>query len=205
VYRQYLDQACRGRADPREFKRQFTDAHQRKCNVVLVRPLDRFSREGGAETLHGLERLTSYGINWRSFTEQYLDSCGIFKDAVLAILAVIAKQERVGCPNGPLPVGPAPGSRGGWVAGHGWCVIVPEYSDCTTAARVWQKSRQKSACPRAPSIDSCTNAMRHLAASGNLPVIRSDTRVMLASAQVHCCLRYGQKPGLNVPGARIQH
>jgi DNA invertase Pin-like site-specific DNA recombinase len=34
-------------------------------------------------------------VNYRSFTEQYLDSCGIFKDAVLAILAVIAKQERV--------------------------------------------------------------------------------------------------------------
>lgn len=30
-----------------------------------------------------------------SFTEQYLDSCGIFKDAVLSILATIAKQERV--------------------------------------------------------------------------------------------------------------
>ena len=42
-----------------------------------------------------LERLTSYGVAYRSFTEQYLDSCGLFKDAVLAILAVIAKQERV--------------------------------------------------------------------------------------------------------------
>ncbi len=27
--------------------------------------------------------------------EQYLDSCGIFKDAVLSILATIAKQERI--------------------------------------------------------------------------------------------------------------
>jgi DNA invertase Pin-like site-specific DNA recombinase len=34
-------------------------------------------------------------VAYRSFTEQYLDSCGLFKDAVLAILAVIAKQERV--------------------------------------------------------------------------------------------------------------
>jgi hypothetical protein len=31
----------------------------------------------------------------RSFTEQYLDSCGVFKDAVLSILATIAKQERI--------------------------------------------------------------------------------------------------------------
>jgi DNA invertase Pin-like site-specific DNA recombinase len=47
------------------------------------------------ETLTNLQRLSSHGVGYRSFTEQYLDSCGIFKDAVLAILAVIAKQERV--------------------------------------------------------------------------------------------------------------
>jgi hypothetical protein len=35
------------------------------------------------------------GVNWRSFTGEYLDSTGLFKDAVIAILAVIAKQERV--------------------------------------------------------------------------------------------------------------
>ena len=34
-------------------------------------------------------------MGYRSFTEQYLDSCGIFKDAVLSILATIAKQERI--------------------------------------------------------------------------------------------------------------
>ena len=32
---------------------------------------------------------------WRSFTEQYLDSTGIFREAVIGILAAIAKQERV--------------------------------------------------------------------------------------------------------------
>src|SRR5262249_33143902 len=30
-----------------------------------------------------------------SFTESYLDSCGIFRDAVLSILATIARQERI--------------------------------------------------------------------------------------------------------------
>jgi DNA invertase Pin-like site-specific DNA recombinase len=30
-----------------------------------------------------------------SFTEQYFDSCGAFKDAVIAIIATVAKQERV--------------------------------------------------------------------------------------------------------------
>ncbi len=56
---------------------------------------DRLSREGTVETLNHLQRLTSYGVNYRSFTEQYLDSTGIFKEAVIGILAAVAKQERV--------------------------------------------------------------------------------------------------------------
>ena len=40
-------------------------------------------------------KTTSYGVGWKSFTEQYLDRCGIFRDAVLSILATIAKQGRV--------------------------------------------------------------------------------------------------------------
>src|ERR1019366_1483490 len=50
---------------------------------------------GVSATLNHLERLTAAGVNWRSYTEQYLDSCGIFRDAVLSILATIAKQELV--------------------------------------------------------------------------------------------------------------
>jgi DNA invertase Pin-like site-specific DNA recombinase len=47
------------------------------------------------ETLTYLQSLTQYGVGYRSFTEQYLDSCGMFPEAVISILAVIAKQERV--------------------------------------------------------------------------------------------------------------
>jgi len=53
------------------------------------------SREGTVETLNRLQRLTGYGVVYRSFTEQYLDSTGIFKDAVIGMLAAVAKQERV--------------------------------------------------------------------------------------------------------------
>lgn len=47
------------------------------------------------DTLRHIWHLASYGIGYRAFTEHYLDSYGIFKDVVLAILAVIAKQGRV--------------------------------------------------------------------------------------------------------------
>jgi DNA invertase Pin-like site-specific DNA recombinase len=73
----------------------FEDASQRRFDILLFWSLDRLSREGVLETLQHLQRLTSYGVGWRSFTEQYLDSTGIFRDAVIGILAVIAKQERI--------------------------------------------------------------------------------------------------------------
>jgi len=70
-------------------------AARHEYDLVLFWSLDRFSREGVLATLQYLQTLTSYGVGWRSFTEQYLDSCGVFRDAVLSILATIAKQERI--------------------------------------------------------------------------------------------------------------
>ena len=95
VVHEYVDRATGKHSDREQFQRLFQDASQRKFDTVLFWSLDRFSREGVRETLNHLERLTSYGVGWRSFTEQYLDSCGIFKEAVLSILATIARQERV--------------------------------------------------------------------------------------------------------------
>jgi DNA invertase Pin-like site-specific DNA recombinase len=63
--------------------------------MVLFWSLDRFSREGVVETLQHLERLKANGVSWWSFKEEFLRSVGPFSDAVLAILACIAKQERV--------------------------------------------------------------------------------------------------------------
>jgi DNA invertase Pin-like site-specific DNA recombinase len=92
---EYVDKESGASADRPRFKQMFEDARQRKFDLVLFWSLDRLSREGVLETLNHLQRLTSYGVNWRSHTEEYLDSCGVFKDAVLSILATIAKQERV--------------------------------------------------------------------------------------------------------------
>jgi DNA invertase Pin-like site-specific DNA recombinase len=70
-------------------------ASQRRFDLLLFWSLDRFSREGALETLQYLNRLSSWGVAFRSFTEPYLDSIGVFKDAVIAILGSVAKQERV--------------------------------------------------------------------------------------------------------------
>lgn len=69
------------------------DARTRKIDMVFFWSLDRFSREGALETLQYLQQLTNWGVEWKSYTEQYLDSVGAFRDAVISIVAVIAKQE----------------------------------------------------------------------------------------------------------------
>lgn len=95
VVHQYVDRASGKRGDREQFQKMFAGASRREFDILLFWSLDRLSREGVVETLNHLERLTGYGVNYRSFTEQYLDSTGIFKEAVIGILAAVAKQERV--------------------------------------------------------------------------------------------------------------
>ncbi|RZJ95198.1 MAG: recombinase family protein [Hymenobacter sp.] len=95
VYQEYCDQESGGSSERPQFQQLFLDAHQRHFDVVLFWSLDRFSREGVTETLNHLQRLTAAGVQFKSFTEQYLDSTGMFREAIIGFLAAIAKQERV--------------------------------------------------------------------------------------------------------------
>jgi DNA invertase Pin-like site-specific DNA recombinase len=95
IVHEYTDRATGKHSDREQFQQMFQDASKRTFDVLLFWSLDRLSREGTVETLNHLQRLTHYGVHWRSYTEQYLDSTGIFREAVIGILAAVAKQERV--------------------------------------------------------------------------------------------------------------
>jgi DNA invertase Pin-like site-specific DNA recombinase len=95
VFDNYIDQESGSTSDRAEFQRMFADASKRKFDLVLFWALDRFSREGVLHTLQHFNRLESYGVSYKSYTEPFFDSCGVFKDAVVAIMATLAKQERV--------------------------------------------------------------------------------------------------------------
>lgn len=95
VAAEYCDYESGAKADRPEFQRMFADASRRRFDLVLFWALDRLSREGVLQTLQHLNRLETYGVGFRSFTEPYFDSCGVFKDAVIAIMATLAKQERI--------------------------------------------------------------------------------------------------------------
>jgi DNA invertase Pin-like site-specific DNA recombinase len=94
IFAEYVDHDSGGHSKRRHFQQMFTDAAARKFDLVLFWSLDRLSREGPAATLQHLERMTAAGVNWHSFTEPFLTSIGPFADAIIAVLAAIAKQER---------------------------------------------------------------------------------------------------------------
>jgi DNA invertase Pin-like site-specific DNA recombinase len=95
VVHEFVDRLSGKTADREQFQFMFQSASKRGFDVLLFWSLDRLSREGTVATLNHLQRLNSYGVGYRSFTEQYLDSTGIFKEAVVGILAAVARQERV--------------------------------------------------------------------------------------------------------------
>ena len=95
VVHEFVDHESGSTDDREQFQAMFQAASRREFDILLFWSLDRFSREGVFQTLTHLNRLTSYGVHYRSFTEQWFDSCGIFRDAVISIMATLAKQERV--------------------------------------------------------------------------------------------------------------
>jgi DNA invertase Pin-like site-specific DNA recombinase len=92
---EFVDKASGKTADRPAFRQMFDEASRKEFDLVLFWSLDRFSREGVTETLNHLQKLSGYGVEWFSYREDYLRSVGVFRDAVLAILAAIAKQERI--------------------------------------------------------------------------------------------------------------
>jgi DNA invertase Pin-like site-specific DNA recombinase len=95
VYKEYVEHESGGTRKRSEFQALFADARQRRFDLVLFWSLDRFSREGALPTLQYLNQLQGWGVGYKSLTEQYLDSVRLFQEAIISILATLAKQERV--------------------------------------------------------------------------------------------------------------
>ena len=96
IVRTYVDEVSgSGMKVRNQFNTMLNEARTRQFDLVLFWSLDRFTREGALKTLQYLQQLTSYGVGYKSYTEQYLDSAGVFSDAIIAIIATLAKQERL--------------------------------------------------------------------------------------------------------------
>ncbi len=95
IYEEYVDVISGASPMRPEFNRMMKDASKRKFEMVLFFALDRLTREGTRKTIQYLQMLDEYGVTYKSYSEQYIDSSGIFKDVIIALLSTLAKQERV--------------------------------------------------------------------------------------------------------------
>ena len=97
IFDEYMDDesGTKGKREREGFARLFEDAGKRKFDLVLVWSVDRFTREGIAKTLFYLQQLDSLGVNFKSYTEQYLDTDNeLIRHVVLGMLAYFAKLQR---------------------------------------------------------------------------------------------------------------
>lgn len=90
----FVDYASGKSGDREQFKAMLQAAERHEFDALVFWSFDRLTREGALETLQYLRRLDELGIKWRSLTEPYLDSCGPFKDVMVAMIATAAKMER---------------------------------------------------------------------------------------------------------------
>ncbi len=91
----YADIISGASAKRPEFSRMLSDASKHKLSFLLFYSLDRFSRSGTRDTIRYLQMLDDYNVMYKSYTEQYIDSSGIFADVIIALLSTLAKQERI--------------------------------------------------------------------------------------------------------------
>jgi len=92
---EYIDRASGSTTKRKGFERMMEGAYQRKFDILLFWSLDRFSREGVQKTMQHLQFLEGNGVHFKSYTERYIDSTGIFKDVIISLLATLARQERI--------------------------------------------------------------------------------------------------------------
>jgi hypothetical protein len=93
---EYVDHETgrKGAEKRKQFATLFADAAKRKFDCVLFWALDRFSREGMAQTIIHLQRLSSYGVAFHSYTEPHLATDNELARNILLAPALVAGQGR---------------------------------------------------------------------------------------------------------------
>ncbi len=95
VVREYTDEMTAKNSKRPGFQAMWKDAEAHRFDCLLFWSLDRLTREGTFATLQYLRRLSDLGIKFKSYTEQYIDSLGVFGEAIIGVLAAVAQQERI--------------------------------------------------------------------------------------------------------------
>ena len=79
----------------RQLSPRGADVAKHRFELLPFWSLDRLTRDGTYKTLTYLRRLSDTGVKSKSYTEQYIDSLGVFGEAIIGVLAAVAAQERI--------------------------------------------------------------------------------------------------------------
>jgi len=95
LVKEYVEKesAFQENSDRKRFKAMFEDARTQKFNLLLVWSFDRFSRGGTFKTIPLLNRLRSYGVEFKSLTEPFLDSTSETFEFLVPFMSWMAKRE----------------------------------------------------------------------------------------------------------------
>src|SRR5579885_2475330 len=94
VYQEHVS-GRKGEREREVLGQVFADASKRKWDCLLFWSLDRLTRQGAFATMKYLSRLSELGIGYRSYTEEYISTMGVFSDVIISLLATLAKQEAI--------------------------------------------------------------------------------------------------------------
>jgi DNA invertase Pin-like site-specific DNA recombinase len=96
LVREYVEHesGTKGECDRKAFAELLAAAARREFDLVLFWSLDRFSRKGMAQTVGYLQRLQAHGVDFHSYTEEYLATDNeLVRNILLAVMASLAKVE----------------------------------------------------------------------------------------------------------------
>jgi DNA invertase Pin-like site-specific DNA recombinase len=91
----YRDALTGKKKDRTAYQQMLAGAAQHKFDVLVFWSLDRLSREGIMPTITLLQKLTTWDIGYRSFTEPHLDSLGPHHETLIELLTTLGKQDKV--------------------------------------------------------------------------------------------------------------
>jgi len=93
--REFCDQLSGAKSNRPQLKSLLEAARSKEFDILYFWSLDRLSREGIQATLGYLDQLTKCGVAFKSLSEPHIDTSSPTGEMLIAIMATMAKLERV--------------------------------------------------------------------------------------------------------------
>ena len=95
VFAEFVDEDVRGDAPRPQLQALLRAAHERRFDVAVFWSMDRMTRAGVKDAIDTLYAFDAAGVEFVSFREPFVNSVGPWRDAIVGLLATLAKLEKV--------------------------------------------------------------------------------------------------------------